>query len=158
MKIVYKTENGISIITPTGTIEDCMKDIPLIDIYEDTAEKIYDEGTGEFIGYETRLIETRQSEYKIIEDDQIPADRTFRNAWTYDLKEDIPKSKEIWKEKLRADRKPQLEILDVDYLKALELNDGVRMADIALRKQILRDLPSTVDNAKTIEEIKNITI
>ena len=60
MKIIYKTkENTVSIITPSsewiGTIEEvAQKDVP----------------TG--------------LKYKIVEDDIIPTDRTFRNAWEVD--------------------------------------------------------------------------
>ncbi len=127
-KIIYKTETGIAIIHPARSIEDCMKDIP--------------EG----------------SEYKIVEESEIPNDRTFRNAWKYDLKEDIPKSKEIWKNKLRAARKPLLESLDVEYMKALESGDNTLQAGIVTRKQVLRDVTAIVDKAKTISEIKNVKI
>ncbi len=62
MKIIYKNESGgVSIITPTQealsfmTIDDiARKDIP----------------TG--------------LPYKIVEDSEVPADRTFRDAWTVD--------------------------------------------------------------------------
>ena len=63
MKIIYKTtKNTDSVITPspewTGTMEElAQKDVP----------------TG--------------LKYKIVEDDVIPTDRTFRNAWEVDEKE-----------------------------------------------------------------------
>ena len=97
-------------------------------------------------------------EFKIVDESEIPTDRTFRNAWNYDLKEDLSKSKEIWKEKLRADRKPLLEELDVEYMKALELGDDVSQADIVARKQKLRDVTGIVDSAKTISGIKKVKI
>ena len=93
------------------------------------------------------------AEHKIIEDTELPADRVFRNAWNYELKEDIPKSREIWKDKLRADRKPLLEQLDIDYMRSVE--DGIDSTDIIAEKQRLRDITLLVDAAKTINEIKS---
>ena len=53
-RIIYKTpEGGVAVIIPATTIEACMKDIP--------------EG----------------AEYAIVDTADIPADRTFRNAWEY---------------------------------------------------------------------------
>jgi len=127
-KIIYKTETGVAVISPTGAINDCMKDIP--------------EG----------------ADHKIIDDSELPKDRTFRNAWKYDLKEDITKSKEIWKDKLRADRKPRLEALDVEYILSLELKDDVKQADVITRKQVLRDITLLVDSKKSISGIKSVTI
>ena len=54
MRIIYKTpDGGVAVIIPADTIEACMKDIP--------------EG----------------AEFSIVEDTDIPSDRTFRNAWEY---------------------------------------------------------------------------
>jgi hypothetical protein len=56
MKIIYPTETGVAIITPTGELsieEVAAKDVP--------------------IGVS----------YKIVNDDEVPSDRTFRNAWEY---------------------------------------------------------------------------
>lgn len=53
-RIIYKKpDGGVAVIVPADTIDACMKDIP--------------EG----------------AEYVIVEDADIPADRTFRNAWEY---------------------------------------------------------------------------
>jgi len=125
-KIVYRTETGIAVITPTHSVDEAMKDIP------------------------------SGAEYKIVEDTELPKDRIFRNAWNYDLKEDIPKSKEIWKDKLRADRKPLLEAQDVAFMQALE--NGISTTDIKTEKTRLRDITKLVDLCKTISAIKEIAI
>jgi hypothetical protein len=53
-RIIYKTsDGGVAVIIPADTIEACMKDIP--------------EG----------------AEYAIVDTADIPADRTFRDAWEY---------------------------------------------------------------------------
>ena len=67
---------------------------------------------------------------------------------------DISKAKNIWKDKIRLARKPVLEKLDVDYLKAQE--EGTDTISIVGNKQTLRDLPSQVDTAKNIDEIKTV--
>tara|TARA_R110002110_G_C12901890_1_gene665034 strand:- start:320 stop:493 length:174 start_codon:yes stop_codon:yes gene_type:complete len=54
-RIVYTQDDGtVSVIVPADTIEACMKDIP----------------TGK--------------EYHIVDVAEIPTDRTFRDAWTWE--------------------------------------------------------------------------
>lgn len=67
----------------------------------------------------------------------------------------IDKAKEIWKDKLREARKPILENLDVEYIKALEQNQDA--TDIVAQKQELRDITKSPEliNAQTPEEIKS---
>lgn len=67
---------------------------------------------------------------------------------------DIPKAKEIWKDKIRIARKPALEKLDVDYMRANET--GADTSAIIADKQTLRDLPSQVDTATTTDEIQAV--
>ncbi len=67
---------------------------------------------------------------------------------------DISKSKDIWKNKIREARKPALEKLDVDFIKAQEAETSTTV--IVVDKNILRDLPNQVDTATTIEEIKAV--
>ena len=67
---------------------------------------------------------------------------------------DIPKAKDIWKDKIREARKPALEKLDVDFVKAQETSSDT--SSIVTDKQTLRDLPSQVDTATTTDEIKAV--
>jgi len=67
---------------------------------------------------------------------------------------DIPKAKDIWKNKIREARKPALEKLDVDFMRATE--QGNDTTTIVADKQTLRDLPSQVDTANTVDEIKTV--
>jgi hypothetical protein len=66
----------------------------------------------------------------------------------------ITKAKEVWKEKIRTARKPVLEKLDVDFVKAQETSSDT--TSIVADKQTLRDLPSQVDTATTTDEIKAV--
>jgi hypothetical protein len=67
---------------------------------------------------------------------------------------DISKAKNIWKDKIRVARKPALEKLDVDFIKAQETSSDT--TSIVSDKQTLRDLPSQVDTATTVDEIKAV--
>ena len=67
---------------------------------------------------------------------------------------DINKAKEVWKDKIRNARKSALEKLDVDFIRATE--QGLDTSAIIANKQLLRDLPSQVDTANSINEIKAV--
>jgi len=67
---------------------------------------------------------------------------------------DISKAKDIWKDKIRVARKPALEKLDVDYMRANEIGEDT--TSIVADKQTLRDLPSEVNTATTTDEIQAV--
>ena len=67
---------------------------------------------------------------------------------------DISKAKEVWKNKIREARKLALEKLDIDFVKAQETSSDT--TSIVADKQTLRDLPSQVDTATTVDEIKAV--
>jgi hypothetical protein len=67
---------------------------------------------------------------------------------------DINKAKEVWKNKIRQARKSALEKLDIDFIKAQEQSNDT--TSIVADKQTLRHLPSQVDTANSIEEIKAV--
>jgi|TARA_E500000318_G_C3474259_1_gene177763 hypothetical protein len=70
------------------------------------------------------------------------------------IKIDITKSKNIWKDKIRLARKPKLEELDVEFVKAQET--GADTSAIVAKKKELRDFPAQVDSATTTDEIKAV--
>ena len=91
----------------------------------------------------------------------VPADRTFRGAWQFTgsaVEVDMTSAKEIHKNNLRTARKPLLDALDVDYMKALET--GGDASAIAAEKQKLRDVTadSRIEAATTPEELKALTL
>ena len=69
---------------------------------------------------------------------------------------DIAKAKDITKDRLRAERKPKLEALDVEQMKVLGDQDAINAID-ALKQQ-LRDAPASVDSMTTVEELKAATL
>jgi hypothetical protein len=85
----------------------------------------------------------------------IPSDKHFRDAWSADgtvITEDLAAAKTIFADKIREARKPLLEALDTDYMKALETSSDT--AAIVKDKQALRDAPTTGNSASTITELK----
>ena len=65
---------------------------------------------------------------------------------------DINKAKDITKDRLREERKPQLESLDIQMLR--NFNNQELLNEIEAKKQVLRDATKQVDNMTTIEELK----
>ncbi len=70
------------------------------------------------------------------------------------------KAKDIWRDKIRADRTAELNKLDVEYMRALEAGDTVKQAEIVAKKQALRDAPADkrINNATSPEELKTLDI
>ena len=66
------------------------------------------------------------------------------------------KAKAIWKDKWREARKPLLASLDIEFMKAVETADTDKQAEIALKKQELRDVTNTPILGTTPEEIKSV--
>jgi hypothetical protein len=129
MKIIYTQDNGtVAIITPTGDLS-----------IEAIAQKDVPAGVP----------------YRIVNDDEIPGDRTFRNAWKDDLTVDMPKAVEITKDRLRAERAPLLIEQDVAFQKAQET--GGSIAAIVAEKKRLRDI-TKLDPGLTLEQLKAATV
>jgi uncharacterized protein (DUF2267 family) len=66
------------------------------------------------------------------------------------------KAKAIWKDKWREARKPLLASLDIEFMKAVESANTERQAEIASKKQALRDVTQTEIVGNTPEEIKSV--
>ena len=66
----------------------------------------------------------------------------------------ITKAKNIWKDKIRVARKPKLESLDVEFMKAQEA--GSDTSAIITKKNELRNFPAQVDSKTTVDEIKAV--
>jgi len=87
-------------------------------------------------------------------------DKEFRNAWVCDTDMnpviDMPKAKDIWREKIRKARKTKLEELDIEYMKAQET--GSDTSAIITKKNKLRDFPakSEINAASNVTELKAV--
>ena len=62
------------------------------------------------------------------------------------------KAKDITKDRLRQERKPKLEALDIQYIQAQE--SGADTTEIVSKKQQLRDATTQVDAMTTVDELK----
>lgn len=92
--------------------------------------------------------------------DEVIEDRMFRDAWTDSgrLSVEMPKARNIWREKMREARAPILEKLDIEYQRADEAGDAEAKIRIASKKQALRDVTEDprIESAKTPEELKAV--
>ena len=71
---------------------------------------------------------------------------------------DMDKAREIKKDMIRAERKPKFEALDVAFMRAVEAGDTAKQAEIAAKKQALRDATDdpAITAATTPEELKAV--
>ncbi len=84
------------------------------------------------------------------------SDADFIPAWRLDasgnISIDIPTARELTKDRLRTERAPLLQKLDVAFMKALET--GQPTADITAEKQRLRDITTLPDACNTTAELR----
>lgn len=67
-RIIYPTDDGgVAVIIPAESVEAAIKDVPPIVVH----------------GPEGSVASSTPRPYKIVDVSDIPADRTFRNAWEY---------------------------------------------------------------------------
>ncbi len=85
------------------------------------------------------------------------ADADFEAAWKVDtagprVVVDLPLAKIVTKARLRFERKPLLEALDIAFMKAQE--SGLPVTEIAAEKQRLRDITLLPDACSTLEQLR----
>jgi hypothetical protein len=124
--IIYPQDgNKLAVIIPCGDVQDAIKDVPA------------------------------ETPYAIV--DSLDIDNDYFNGFVYadgEAVADIAACKEIHLDKFREARKPKLAKLDVDYMKAIEVEDSVAASAIAVQKQELRDV-TKIELPDTLPEIKS---
>ena len=124
--IIYpQQDNKLAVIIPTGAVEDALKDVPA------------------------------ETPYAIV--DSIDVDNDYFDGFIYESGQavpDIAKDKNIHLNKFREARAPKLSKLDVDYMKAFEVEDHAKASEIAVKKQELRDI-TKIELPDTLPEIKS---
>ena len=127
MKIIYQTATGVAIIHPTGelSIEECAKQSVPAGV-----------------------------PYRIVNDDEVPSDRTFRNAWSDDngIKVDMPKAKAIAHDKRREAR--TLEFAPLDIKATIPSEATAAEAARATVRAKYATMQTTIDAATTVDAIK----
>ena len=70
----------------------------------------------------------------------------------------IPKAKELQKERFRQVRKPLLDALDIEYQRADEAGDASKKTEVATKKQALRDVTNNtaLNDATTEAEVRAV--
>ena len=128
-RIIFQNESGgVSVIIPAESVELALKDVP--------------EGVA----------------YEIVEDDAIPSDRFFRNAWVANgaaVDIDLDKAKDIGHDKRRAARAEEFVPHDEVIAKQIP---GADAAAAETARQAIRDkyssIQEAIEDAKTPDEIK----
>ena len=123
--IFPQADNKLAVIIPTGAVEDCIKDVP--------------------VGAPYAIVDSLDG-----------VDNDYFDGFVYadgQIEADISKCKGIHRDKFRSARTPKLASLDVQYMKALEVEDHVAASAIAIQKQELRDV-TKIELPDTLEEIK----
>jgi len=132
MKIIYQNESGgVSVIHPTGELS-----------IEEVAAKDVPKGVA----------------YEIVEDDAIPSDRTFRNAWVMGdccIEHDLDKCKALGHDMRRAKRAEEFAPHDEVIMKQIP---GVDAEAAETARQEIRDryaaMQKAIDKAVTPDQIK----
>ena len=134
MKIIYQNqEGGVSVIIPTGELS-----------IEEVAAKDVPEGVA----------------YEIVEDDAIPSDRTFRNAWVMGdccVEHDLGKCKALGHDMRRAKRAEEFAPHDEVIMKQIPGADATAAEEA--RQEIrdkYADMQMAIDAAKSPDELKTI--
>jgi hypothetical protein len=132
MKIIYQnSEGGVSVIHPTGELS-----------IEEVAAKDVPEGVA----------------YEIVEDDAIPSDRTFRNAWVMGdccIEHDLEKCKALGHDIRRQQRAEEFKPYDEVIMKQIPGADAIAAEEA--RQQIRNkyaQVQEQIDAAATPDEIK----
>ena len=92
---------------------------------------------------------------KIYNDYELP-DIEFINAWTLEATIDLELAKEVWRDKIRPVRNERLKALDLEWMRALEINDMQAAAKVIVKKEELRNITKRdeLKYAKSLAEIK----
>lgn len=105
--------------------------------------------------------------YKIVNENEIPSDRTFRGAWVMDgstVSHDMKKAREIKRNMMREERKSKFIALDNEINKelvtAITTGDNTLILELERKRKILRDAPAMpeIDNAENIKQLSAIRL
>ena len=132
-RIIFQNESGgVSVIIPTG-------ELPI----EEVAAKDVPEGVA----------------YEIVDDDAIPSDRFFRNAWVANgaaVDVDLDKAKAIGHDMRRTQREAEFAPFDAIIMKQIPGNDAVEAEasrqEIRFKYALIQD---AINVAETTDEIKS---
>lgn len=136
-RIVYtRPDGGVSVVIPAHSVEQARNSVP-VDA--------------------TDVVECETAD--------IPADRTFRDAWMRDtgagrmaIAVDMAKARAIHMDRIREARRGTLAALDIAQMRAVGAGDVAAVRVVETQKQALRELPQTFDltGAATPEQLQTL--
>jgi hypothetical protein len=92
----------------------------------------------------------------------VPADRSYRDAWTDNgtITHDMPIARGIHRERVRRRRREAFEQLDAEWMRAIGQNRRAEADAIEAQRQLWRDAPANplIDTAQTVEDLKAVTL
>jgi len=103
---------------------------------------------------------TDVEKFREISESDIPESRDFRAAWADESESssvdlDTQKVADIILEDMRVKRKEKFKELDAEFIKALSINDQVKLDELKLEQVRLRDITEPVKN-KVVEPLNDV--
>ena len=168
-RIVFENEaGGVAVIVPAANTTFSLEEIALKDSRSGARFKVLDvsdipdtrvfrnawefdfDSASDGLGMGPKIFREAKKEKKIISFDVVNSEHVVTI--------NMEKAKEIAQNMIREQRKPELEKLDIEYMRASEAKDESKMESIAALKQVLRDLPADprIEAAKTPEELEHL--
>ena len=86
--------------------------------------------------------------YWIVDSDEVPTDHYFFEAWEYrdnSVRVNMVKARNIHLTNIRQARNAKLALLDIPFIRAIESGDNDEIKRITTEKQVLRDIPQTLN-------------
>lgn len=101
--------------------------------------------------------------WRITTEAEVPTDRTYRNAWRdtgTSIVHDMVHARNLHRDMLREARTFQFTELDLEYMKADELDDKETKKRVVAERQRLRDITKhpAIEAAQTIEDLKAVGV
>lgn len=180
-RIIYsRTDGGVSVVVPIRKITDVnltdeqiyrraydrvLRDMDPMPYYRDVvSEKLgRTPSDAEVQAYmdQRNIKPLDASNPQTITASDIPADRTFREAWEHGgnkILVNMPRARDIHLGRIREARNKALADMDIETIKAMGQGDNKALVDVEAQKQVLRDIPQTIDldQANTPEELRAI--
>lgn len=160
MKIIYtKPDGGVNIVIAA----------PKDQIERDLGRALTQEEFQDFII--DKAIPTGSLNIRMLEDADIPADREFRDAWVDTAPDnkvnvDVAKAKDVKLEELRTRRNVVLAQTDIEFTRAMEEGDMVKIASLKAKRAALRNATEPlkafeavgVDDEQALDTIRQLAI
>jgi len=143
--IVYTRADGVVVIC-VPALEDRREGETEEQHYERCAKKSVPEGS---------------KDIRVISREELPQSRSWRNAWVNDgkvISVDMPRAREVLRDKMRKERAKMLRRLDQEQLMGIVQGRDADVKQMETVKQVLRDVTEdpSIEAAQTPEELDKV--